>query len=363
MLPWLRVLLIEYPTGQKTGYFRLTFSLCLSFNVDNKCPFCSTDEYGEKVQALVNSVQSTFFHNDPCNLFTLLLHFKTNNMIKSTFLFSFFWCALITQAQDSVQFIFHHQLDTTALTNNAEVEQFKQGLPDSHFFEITSYSLSSFCDSTASRDHNQKLAENRLLYINELIAIAAPLQSKTAHGEDYTYFKPKTNLLSDYRITIVTVYYQPVTKDHILQEPQPEPAVNVEIENHFSTVGQVDFESLEVGEHMVFPGLLFEGGRAVLLPESQILLDSIAVEFMLYKNIHFIIEGHICCHPNDGTDGENFDSGTLTLSLDRARTIYFELQNRGVDAERMQYTGLKASKPLGYEPYRDRRVEFKITQL
>lgn len=280
---------------------------------------------------------------------------------------SLLFCSLFTQAQDSIQFIFHHQLDAPALQNAQELDKFRATLPSSDSFALKEYSIFSYCDSTASTAYNQQLAQERMEFIQNLIQLETPLKTAEARGENYSNFTYEDGQLADYRITVVTVYYQSIPRDFILEEPQPmveqEPELPVVIENHFDHINEVQFEALEVGDYVVFPGLLFEGGRAVLLPESQLLLDSIAEEFIVHEHLEFIIEGHICCHPNDGTDGENFDTGQPTLSLDRAKSIYLALKMRGVDPDRMQFTGMMASKPLGYEPYRDRRVEFKITRL
>jgi outer membrane protein OmpA-like peptidoglycan-associated protein len=80
------------------------------------------------------------------------------------------------------------------------------------------------------------------------------------------------------------------------------------------------------------------------------------------KDIHFRIEGHVCC--TYGTrDAVNRRTDKRNLSRARAQRVYNYLKDKGVNPRRMEIEGLGHQFPLGGEPEFDRRVEIVITQI
>ena len=119
---------------------------------------------------------------------------------------------------------------------------------------------------------------------------------------------------------------------------------------------------LAVGDKILLDGLLFKQGYTRLIPSSKIVLDEIAEILRNRPEIHFKIEGHVCC--TAGTrDAVDKRTKVRNLSIARARFVYNEFIKKGISRNRMGYTGLAHTQPLGGEPELDRRVEIVITKI
>jgi outer membrane protein OmpA-like peptidoglycan-associated protein len=104
----------------------------------------------------------------------------------------------------------------------------------------------------------------------------------------------------------------------------------------------------------------FETGSAVLLPESESLLREVAQAIKDHPEIRKVsIEGH-----TDARGGTRYNQ---KLSDDRARSVREFLIAQGVEKNRLSSKGFGKSKPIADNDtedgmYRNRRVEFKITE-
>ena len=103
-----------------------------------------------------------------------------------------------------------------------------------------------------------------------------------------------------------------------------------------------------------------------MLRKSQPALEQLFKFLDDNKNISVEIEGHICClDPADGTDEPDGLGGNR--SEGRAKNIYIYLVSKGVDRNRMKFTGLGNKKPAVF-PERtefdrelNRRATIRIT--
>jgi outer membrane protein OmpA-like peptidoglycan-associated protein len=82
-----------------------------------------------------------------------------------------------------------------------------------------------------------------------------------------------------------------------------------------------------------------------------------------YKNIHFEIQGHVCCIPKYHKEAIDRDTRKRELSVNRAEAVYKYLMLRNVAKERMTFKGYGISVPLGIGSEYDRRVELVITKI
>jgi outer membrane protein OmpA-like peptidoglycan-associated protein len=120
------------------------------------------------------------------------------------------------------------------------------------------------------------------------------------------------------------------------------------------------------GSILVLKNMNFEGGRHIMLPTSKPILQNLLAALKNNKRLKIAIEGHICCLEGN-VDGEDFDTGTQDLSMQRAKAIYDYLRYAGIAENRLQYKGYGHSFPLYPFPENDenektsnRRVEIKI---
>lgn len=118
----------------------------------------------------------------------------------------------------------------------------------------------------------------------------------------------------------------------------------------------------KVGDKILFDKILFEGGTHNLLPESNASLKKLAQLLTQNKKYHVNILGHICCKKGN-EDGIDEETGQYNLSEARAKAVYEFLIENKIDANRLQYKGLKSLFPLGGEQKFDRRVEIEITKI
>ena len=118
---------------------------------------------------------------------------------------------------------------------------------------------------------------------------------------------------------------------------------------------------LKAGDKILLENLLFVRGYNFLVPESKIVLNKIADILVKRRDIHFTIEGHVCC-TNGQRDAINGKTKKRNLSHARAKYVYEYLVNKGVNRNRMKYVGMRRKYPLGGPQEFDRRVELLVTK-
>jgi outer membrane protein OmpA-like peptidoglycan-associated protein len=116
-------------------------------------------------------------------------------------------------------------------------------------------------------------------------------------------------------------------------------------------------EAAETREQFILKDVQFATGSARLLPESFIVLDSLAEK--LNENISWKLDitGH--------TDNEGQPEDNLKLSVKRSKAVFDYLAKKGVAASRMKYSGKGDSEPMEDNETEEgrtvnRRVEFVI---
>lgn len=118
-----------------------------------------------------------------------------------------------------------------------------------------------------------------------------------------------------------------------------------------------------VGDHIYLDNILFERGSSKLSTKEKSELDKIALLLVRYKNIHFEIQGHVCCTPPYQKEAIDKDTKKRQLSVNRAQAVYKYLAFRRVGKNRMTFKGYGNTVPLGKDPQYDRRVELVITKI
>ena len=128
----------------------------------------------------------------------------------------------------------------------------------------------------------------------------------------------------------------------------------------------LDPAKLLVDEVIPLNNIFFAPGSNAMLRKSQPALEQLFKFLDDNKNISVEIEGHICfLDPADGTDEPDGLGGNR--SEGRAKNIYIYLVSKGVDRNRMKFTGLGNKKPAVF-PERtefdrelNRRATIRIT--
>lgn len=106
-------------------------------------------------------------------------------------------------------------------------------------------------------------------------------------------------------------------------------------------------------------GILFDVGKATLMPASQISVAKLAGILTVFSQMNLSIEGY--------TDSTGSLELNMRLSTERARTVYEFLLGQGIAADRMRYQGFGPENPVAPNDTeanrsKNRRVEVVLTQ-
>jgi outer membrane protein OmpA-like peptidoglycan-associated protein len=128
-----------------------------------------------------------------------------------------------------------------------------------------------------------------------------------------------------------------------------------------------DIKHLKAGSTMLLKNVYFPADRHTIKPESKETLEKLYVVLKDHPSLKISIEGHVCCI-KDAVDALDIDTYEPTLSLNRARAIYYYLINKGIDSARLKYTGFGRRKPViedertEEDAEKNRRVEIRVLE-
>lgn len=116
---------------------------------------------------------------------------------------------------------------------------------------------------------------------------------------------------------------------------------------------------IEVGQTVRLNNIFFETGKADLLKESFLELDRLVKVMNDNPTMEIDIEGH--------TDNVGSDASNLSLSKNRAKSVYDYLVSKGINASRLKSAGFGETKPIAANDTDDgraqnRRVQFTISK-
>ena len=92
----------------------------------------------------------------------------------------------------------------------------------------------------------------------------------------------------------------------------------IELPGYYSSVQKKHV----VGDHIYLENLLFERGSSKLTFKAKGQLDKVAYLLQKYKELHFEIQGHVCCTPPYQKEAIDKDTKKRQLSLNRAQSVY-----------------------------------------
>lgn len=127
--------------------------------------------------------------------------------------------------------------------------------------------------------------------------------------------------------------------------------------NNPNKVYETDLNKLKLGIPVVLENVNFEFDSFMLLNSSNGILNTLLNYLNNNPDIKIGIEGH--------TDDIGTDDYNIILSINRAKSVYNWLINKGIDSDRLSFTGFGKNRPLyndSEENHRalNRRVEVRI---
>jgi outer membrane protein OmpA-like peptidoglycan-associated protein len=217
---------------------------------------------------------------------------------------------------------------------------------------IEAIQIFGYCDDRGKDEYNFKLSTNRANTIRDTL-IGRGIKNKiivTIEGKGRILIEEdidnKSEVRSKNRRVDVVVNFRPAPP------PKLEPGF-------YNTVKK----DMVIGDHIYLENILFERGSSKLTSKSRVELEKIARLLQKYKNLHFEIQGHICCTPSFQKEAIDKDTKKRELSANRALTVYKFLAAKNIGKTRMTYKGYGNTKPLGKGTEYDRRVELVITKI
>ena len=223
--------------------------------------------------------------------------------------------------------------------------------------KIKRISIYGFCDDRGSNKYNLDLSQHRAEAIKHLFSSTGVKEEFISNVDGKGEILLKIIATED--LNVIRGLNRKVEIEVEYNIPKKEKYKNVKDDRK----KPITLESeLRVGDKIVLDKILFRTGYSYVLKESIPVLEKIARTLRDKNNIHFTIEGHVCCTAY-GRDAVDRGTGKRNLSFARARYIYEYLMKNGVAKKRMKYIGLKHKYPLGGDPKFDRRVEIEITYI
>lgn len=129
----------------------------------------------------------------------------------------------------------------------------------------------------------------------------------------------------------------------------------------------MDLSTYQSGQTFVLKKIYFFPESHRVKPESMPVLQTLYNTMIENPKLKIRIEGHVCCII-DYPDAVDMDSHDSHLSVNRAKSIYDYLVEKGISKSRLQYAGYGKSRPIvahertEEDADKNRRVEIRILE-
>lgn len=214
---------------------------------------------------------------------------------------------------------------------------------------IDSAYIFSYADFLASKSHNLELSQNRANAVkNKLLSMGfqkSMIKKVMGRGEISDSINDEAGIPRNRRTDIIL--FRPIIEEK-------------------SSLSEL-IENSNIGSKLILRNLSFVPGNHYLLEESETTLDSLFLILEKNPKLKIAIEGHVCCSEGE-TDGFDQAVGTWNLSEERAKFVYSQLIDRGINKERLAFKGFARTYPKfplernTMEQQANRRVEIKIIE-
>ncbi len=215
---------------------------------------------------------------------------------------------------------------------------------DEHFKNknIFIVSVTGFCDSRASNEHNDILGENRAKFVGNLL-------KKLVNASEYEIINKGENFVQSEDLAKnrkVEIVYNFLFSSEVL------------IETPKATELTTNINASKIGDKLILKNMNFYDRTDMLYPESKPIREELLHALKDNPKLKIEIQGHICCsHQIDKEE----------IALKRCIATYNYLVSNGIDKTRLSYKSFDATKPIFAIPEKteeqrkaNRRVEILI---
>lgn len=245
-------------------------------------------------------------------------------------------------------------------------------------FSISADALNAFSHSIIFDEHKSTLnAHDRLTfrkYLDSVCHTNAVVRIEVLgycnDGEYQNFFLNLTKKRSKFITKELKSFFknQPLKSIHFCvhssEDSSPANEMNVLMEKSrridiVFSINTNPHRNIHKGDKFILNGILFEGGKDLLLEESMPTLKTLYQELIKHPQLVIQIQGHIY----DADFSWSEEKQNETLSARRAKRIYDYLIFKGVNPNRLSYIGLENQFPLHKGAKYDRRVEIEIINI
>jgi outer membrane protein OmpA-like peptidoglycan-associated protein len=234
--------------------------------------------------------------------------------------------------------------------------------------DVKRVKINGHCDSIGSIAYNKQLSEKRVKAVVKLMTDNGIDKSLILQTIGYGKLKPLNTNYDEQERALnrrVEISFEgseliKIDKTVVLKEKQTTVITKPSIIEKKS----LQKDSFKIGEKIILENLQFEGGRHILLETSKTTLYELLDVLKKHPSMKIEIGGHVCC--TQAPDGDDFDTRTANLSVNRAMEIYNFLLHFGINKTRLKVKGYGSSQKLfpleqsSEEQTANRRVEIKI---
>ena len=130
------------------------------------------------------------------------------------------------------------------------------------------------------------------------------------------------------------------------------------LKNNEPFIIEIPLQRIEIGKMVILNNIFFNSNEFNLLPESKSELKQLILFLKENPTVSIEIGGH--------TDNIGDDESNLSLSKNRAKTVFEFLINNNIPANKLSFKGYGETQPISFENTENgrkmnRRTEFKIT--
>ncbi len=215
-------------------------------------------------------------------------------------------------------------------------------------------------DRSGNENTNKQLSKSRAKFVYDHLiknGIAAERLTYKGYGSSKPAYtnKSKSGRAANRRIEIKVLQKKAESQDKLVDET---PAPVDPFEKH-ETDNLNHFENRELNTPLILKHIVFEPNMMALTEEAKLQVDTLANILTNSPNLKIEITGY--------TDKSGIEDKNITLSINRAKSVYDYLIEKGVDPERLYYVGCGSENPIAPNAYRwgrdiNRRIEVVILE-
>ncbi|MDX1652108.1 MAG: OmpA family protein [Brumimicrobium sp.] len=239
--------------------------------------------------------------------------------------------------------------------NKSELQKLKNIIPALQNKEI---SLVGSADTTGSESVNTELSKSRATYIRSFLITQGIEEVNIVKISWLGESNSNSELSKNRNVLIISERPTPA-------EQEVQTVADFKSKTFDAEINQETFDKIVKGQILNIQGLEFVPGTADLMPNSQNAMEKLYTVLKNNPGLKIEIQGHICCQERG--DGTDLRTGIKNLSVIRAKTVYHQLIERGIEEERLQFQGYGSSQKLVEEDspenqQRNRRVSILVIE-